>query len=181
MSRGVCVVCRHAIDDSARVCPYCGSNPVTGEKLIDTQAVLQEVFKPRHVTATENVLEFATGIQLTLTRGIRQDYGWNGREPNVLYARRGDRYYDFSGVSGADFADDTRAFAALDLDGDGTLDLVLKSRLGPQGNHFYVADSVSPPRHKRLGLHNVVEIRRGFGRYFHAHREEHDTVVTQER
>src|SRR5204863_5032241 len=41
-------------------------------------------------------------------------------------------YYDFSGVSGADFADDTRAFAAVDLDGDGTLDLMLKSRLGPQ-------------------------------------------------
>ena len=63
---------------------------------------------------------------------IREGYSWNGAEPNVLYARRGDRYFDLSGLSGADFADDTRAFAALDLDGDGTLDLVLKSRMGPQ-------------------------------------------------
>lgn len=59
MSNAVCVACKHPIDSVAKVCPYCGSNPATGEKLIDTQAVLQEVFKPRHVTTTENVLEFA--------------------------------------------------------------------------------------------------------------------------
>ena len=63
---------------------------------------------------------------------IREDYSWNGREPNVLYARRGGRYYDFSGVSGIDFADDSRAFAVTDFDGDGNLDVFLKSRLGPQ-------------------------------------------------
>jgi len=56
----VCVVCRHAIDDAARVCPYCGSEPRTGEKLIDAQAILQEEFHPRrHVSATEGVLQFA--------------------------------------------------------------------------------------------------------------------------
>ncbi len=63
---------------------------------------------------------------------IRQDYSWSGREPNVLYARRGGRYYDFSGVSGADRAEDSRAFAYTDIDGDGNLDLILKSRLAPQ-------------------------------------------------
>lgn len=63
---------------------------------------------------------------------IREDYSWSGREPNVLYARRGGRYYDFSGVSGLDFAEDSRAFAATDIDGDGNVDLILKSRLGPQ-------------------------------------------------
>jgi Tfp pilus assembly protein PilF len=63
---------------------------------------------------------------------IREDYSWNGREPNVLHVKRGDRYYDFSGVSGLDFADDSRAFAVTDFDGDGRLDLILKSRLGPQ-------------------------------------------------
>ncbi len=67
-----------------------------------------------------------------LDQWIREDYSWNGREPNVLYARRRGRFYDYSGVSGLDFADDSRAFAATDLDGDGALDLVLKSRLGPQ-------------------------------------------------
>jgi tetratricopeptide (TPR) repeat protein len=63
---------------------------------------------------------------------IREDCSWNGREPNVLFARRAGRYYDFSGVSGIDFADDSRAFAVTDFDGDGNLDLFLKSRLGPQ-------------------------------------------------
>ena len=31
--------------------------------------------------------------------------------------------YDYSGVSGLDFADDSRAFAVTDLDGDGNVDL----------------------------------------------------------
>lgn len=63
---------------------------------------------------------------------IREDYTWNGREPNVLHLKRGDRYFDFSGVSGLDFAGDSRAFAVTDIDGDGRPDLILKSRLGPQ-------------------------------------------------
>lgn len=68
---------------------------------------------------------------------IREDYSWCGHEPNVFYKRiqptRGPaRFFDFSGVSGIDFADDSRAFAATDIDGDGNLDIVLKSRLGPQ-------------------------------------------------
>ena len=67
-----------------------------------------------------------------LNQWVREDYSWNGHEPNVLHVKRGDRYYDFSGVSGLDFADDSRAFAILDFDNDGRPDLILKSRLGPQ-------------------------------------------------
>lgn len=63
---------------------------------------------------------------------IREDYSWNGREPNVLLARKAGKYVDVSGVSGLDFADDSRAFAVIDFDGDGRPDIVLKSRLGPQ-------------------------------------------------
>ncbi len=69
---------------------------------------------------------------------IREDYSWCGNDSNVFYVRpkpapgQTARYYDFSGVSGLDFADDSRSFAALDLDGDGNLDMVLKSRQGPQ-------------------------------------------------
>ena len=63
---------------------------------------------------------------------IREDYSWSGHEPNVFYVRRDGRYQDASGVSGFDFADDSRAFAVTDFDGDGNLDLLLKSRLGPQ-------------------------------------------------
>jgi len=67
---------------------------------------------------------------------IREDYSWNGREPNVFYVRRGKRYYDFSGVSGLDYAEDSRTFAVTDLDSDGNLDLILRSRLGPQVRIF---------------------------------------------
>ena len=43
----------------------------------------------------------------------------------MFYARRAGRYYDFSGVSGIDVAEDSRAFAFIDIDGDGNLDLVV--------------------------------------------------------
>jgi hypothetical protein len=59
MSKSVCAACHHAIDDAARVCPYCGSDPRTGEKIIDAQAILQEAFHPRRVSATDSVLQFA--------------------------------------------------------------------------------------------------------------------------
>ena len=62
---------------------------------------------------------------------IREGYSWNGHEPSVLYKRRGGVWVDFSPEL-TEQPLDTRAFAALDLDGDGRLDLVLKNRLGPQ-------------------------------------------------
>ncbi len=71
-----------------------------------------------------------------LSYAVHEQYSEAGSQPNVFYVRRGGRYYDFSGVSGLDFADDSRAFAVTDLDGDGCLDLVLKSRLGPQVRVF---------------------------------------------
>jgi tetratricopeptide (TPR) repeat protein len=67
-----------------------------------------------------------------LNQFAREEYSWNGREPNILHVRRGERYYDFSGVSGLDYPEDSRAFAIVDFDGDGRPDVVLKSRLGPQ-------------------------------------------------
>ena len=58
MSEGVCAACRRSIDAAAKLCPYCGANPVTGER-IDTQAILQEVFSPREMSTSESVLEYA--------------------------------------------------------------------------------------------------------------------------
>lgn len=58
MSKAVCVACRRQIDPAAKTCPYCGSNPMTGEK-VDTQAVLQEIFRPREISTSESVLEYA--------------------------------------------------------------------------------------------------------------------------
>lgn len=57
-SPGVCAACNRAIDASAKLCPYCGANPVSGERL-DTQALLQEVFRPREVSTSDSVIEYA--------------------------------------------------------------------------------------------------------------------------
>lgn len=54
----VCAACNRAIDPSAKSCPFCGANPLTGERL-DTQAILQEVFSGRELSPTENVIEYA--------------------------------------------------------------------------------------------------------------------------
>jgi hypothetical protein len=58
MSKALCAACQRKIDDTARTCPYCGANPVTGER-VDTQTVLEEMFHPRDVSATESVIEYA--------------------------------------------------------------------------------------------------------------------------
>jgi tetratricopeptide (TPR) repeat protein len=99
---------------------------------------------------------------------IREDYSWCGHEPNVFYKRiqPGDggtpRFIDFSGVSGIDFADDSRAFAATDIDGDGNLDLVLKSRLGPQIR--ILRNQCGPGRRSMaLRLHGVESNRDAIG------------------
>jgi hypothetical protein len=57
-SQGVCAACNRTIDAAAKLCPYCGANPQTGERL-DTQALLQEVFRPREMTTSDTVMEYA--------------------------------------------------------------------------------------------------------------------------
>jgi hypothetical protein len=54
----VCVACQRTIDAGAKICPFCGANPVSGEKM-DTQAILQEVFHGKELSASESVFEFA--------------------------------------------------------------------------------------------------------------------------
>lgn len=63
-----CVACRHDIDAAAKLCPYCGADPRSGEKL-DTQALLEEVFKPRELTTSESVLEYARHRQGVVVGG----------------------------------------------------------------------------------------------------------------
>lgn len=59
MSKGVCAACDRNIDDAAKVCPYCGADPRTGQKLVDNDAMMQEVFRPREISTAESVLEYA--------------------------------------------------------------------------------------------------------------------------
>ena len=64
-----CVTCHHDIDDAAKVCAYCGSDPRTGEKIIDAQAMLSEVFKPKRTTRAGSLLELARHRQGLVVAG----------------------------------------------------------------------------------------------------------------
>lgn len=69
MSQGTCAACNRAIDVSAKLCPYCGANTATGERL-DTQAILQEVFRPKEMTTSQSVMEYARqrqGVVVTVS------------------------------------------------------------------------------------------------------------------
>jgi hypothetical protein len=57
-TEGVCAACNRTIDAAAKLCPYCGANPATGERL-DTQALLQEVFRPREMSTSDSVMQYA--------------------------------------------------------------------------------------------------------------------------
>jgi len=54
-----CAACRHDIDDAAKLCPYCGADPRTGQKPVDTQALLNDMFHPRKTSRSDTVFEFA--------------------------------------------------------------------------------------------------------------------------
>jgi hypothetical protein len=56
--QGVCAACNRTIDAAAKLCPYCGANPATGDRL-DTQALIQEVFRPREMSTSDSVMEYA--------------------------------------------------------------------------------------------------------------------------
>ena len=116
-------------DGNAELLVTCGM--LTNQSTTDLESFFwRQVVGHAPVTARASA-EYENGWN-ALNQFIREDYSWSGRQPNVLHAKRGERYYDFSGVSGLDFAEDSRAFAVTDFDGDGRPDVILKSRLGPQ-------------------------------------------------
>ena len=59
MSRTTCAACRHDIDASARLCPFCGADPRSGSKPVDTQTILKEEFSSHRGTPSENLMQFA--------------------------------------------------------------------------------------------------------------------------
>jgi len=64
---------------------------------------------------------------------IRADGTWSGYERNVFYANNRDgTFSDVSAVAGLDFLEDGRSFSVCDIDQDGRLEIILKSRSAPQ-------------------------------------------------
>ena len=64
---------------------------------------------------------------------VRSDRTWHGYARNVLFANNHDgTFTEISGPAGLDFAEDGRSFALADIDHDGRLEVILKSRNAPQ-------------------------------------------------
>ncbi|MBY0506292.1 MAG: FG-GAP-like repeat-containing protein [Bryobacteraceae bacterium] len=131
------------LDGHAELFLTCGM--LTGPKQPDLMGFFwRQVVARTPATASPNAA-YENGWN-AINQFIREGYSWNGHEPNLLYVRDGDKYRDASRESGLNFAGDSRAFAALDLDGDGCLDLVVKSRLAPQLRVFQNRCGQASPR-----------------------------------
>ena len=64
---------------------------------------------------------------------IRADGTWSGYERNVFFANNRDgTFSDVSAVAGLDFLEDGRSLSFCDIDQDGRLEIILKSRSAPQ-------------------------------------------------
>ena len=121
----------HDLDNDGEAEIFIGCGMLTNSSPVDLMGFFwRQVVARSPVTAAPSAA-YENGWN-ALNQFIREEYSWSGREPNVLHVRRGERYFDFSGVSGLDYAEDSRAFAIADFDGDGRADPILKSRLGPQ-------------------------------------------------
>lgn len=77
-------------------------------------------------------MDYADGWA-AVNRLIRQGQSWSGREMNCAYWNAGDgTYVDVSNTLGLASPGDGRAYARVDWDGDGDLDLWLANRTAPQ-------------------------------------------------
>lgn len=117
---------------------YVACGMITGDQPGDRH----EFFWDRVVTRTGR--EYEEGWN-TINQAIREGESWCGGEANVFYGWRGGKLENLSAESGLDVANDSRAFAFTDVDGDGYVDVVLKSRLGPQVRVFRNEAAVGKP------------------------------------
>lgn len=115
--------CDFDYDGSPEICIACGM--ITGDRPADAMQFFWE-----NVVAKTGK-DYEEGWN-TINQRIREGDSWAGHEPNVFYTLNRGKSEDHSAESGIAFADDSRAFAFTDFDGDGVIDLIVKNRLGPQ-------------------------------------------------
>lgn len=64
---------------------------------------------------------------------VRSGHSWSGRQRNNFYWNNGNgTFTEAAAILGLDFREDSRAFALADIDHDGRLEVILKSRDSPQ-------------------------------------------------
>ena len=151
----------HDFDCDGRPEIFVTCGMLTNDKQPDLMSFFWRQVVAKSPTVARPAAAYESGWN-ALNQFIREGYSWNGNEPNVFFVQREGKYRDFSGVSGLDVAEDSRAFAVTDLTGDGSLDLVLKSRLGPQVRVFANQSALS--RHRIvLRLHGTKSNRDAIG------------------
>ena len=138
----------HDFDNDGQAEIYIACGMLTGDKQPDLMS-----FFWRHVVASspagkERSTAYERGWN-AINQFIREGYSWNGGEANVCYKKEGTKYRDASYESGLGVACDSRAFAVTDFNGDGCLDLFLKSRLGPQ---LRVFQNITGPARNTIGF-----------------------------
>ncbi|MHB8998120.1 MAG: hypothetical protein ACYC9N_01210 [Thermoanaerobaculia bacterium] len=65
-----CVTCLHEIDASAKLCPFCGANPVTGEKFDPTPVLEKHFPRKEPLTPAEGALQFVRDRQAIFVTGV---------------------------------------------------------------------------------------------------------------
>jgi hypothetical protein len=70
ISQGTCAACRRTIDAAARICPFCGADPDSGERPVETDAIIEEVFRPRTMSTSANILDYARHRQGVVIAGL---------------------------------------------------------------------------------------------------------------
>lgn len=86
----------------------------------------------RSMGSKENSKDYANAWS-AINELIRSDHSWSGYQRNNLYLNnRNGTFTEAAGVLGLDFTDDSRSYSLSDIDGDGRLELILKSRTSPQ-------------------------------------------------
>jgi len=133
---------------------------------------------PNNTEPTDAYRQAWASIQ-ELTRD--QGASWSGREENRLFLNlNGKSFADISSLGTADFADDARGVGTVDWDGDGQLDLILRSRTAPRlrlmrnqnsnGGHFLALDLVGTTSNRdAIGARVFVQLEgRNLRRTLHA-------------
>ncbi|HMJ61848.1 MAG TPA: tetratricopeptide repeat protein, partial [Bryobacteraceae bacterium] len=156
----------HDLDNDGQTEIFITCGMLTNESKIDLDSFFWRQVVARSPLEAKPSAAYENGWN-AINQFIREDYSWNGHEPNVLLAWKDGKYVDVSGVSGLDFADDSRAFAVTDFDGDGRPDMILKSRLGPQvrflqndcaGENHSIAFSLRGTKSNRDAIGARVEV-----------------------